>query len=253
MTDDDRRREPADDDELADSFDIDETADENPARASCRPPTSAASEVDLTKQPAERAAEPTDPRPPRQESDRRSRRERRKHRKAPWWELPALIGLAIVIAILVKTFLVQPFYIPSESMEKTLHGCPGCSGDRILVSKIVYDFRDPHPGDIVVFNAPPGLGRRAAIGAAEQPGAARRPRLRPADRLRPARRHGAGQARDRRSAGRASRATRTATSSSARRHVGSVAQARRDLRLRDRSATRARSSGRSPCPRAGCG
>src|SRR6476660_5725952 len=80
----------------------------------------------------------------------------RQRRKAPWWELPALVALAIVIAILVKTFLVQPFYIPSESMEKTLHGCPGCSGDRILVNKLIYDFRDPHPGDIVVFNAPKG-------------------------------------------------------------------------------------------------
>ena len=88
---------------------------------------------------------------------RHAHRSRRKpRRKAPWWELPALVALAIVIAILVKTFLIQPFYIPSESMEKTLHGCPGCSGDRILVSKIVYDFRDPHPGDIVVFNAPQG-------------------------------------------------------------------------------------------------
>ena len=84
------------------------------------------------------------------------RRAHKPRRKAPWWELPALVALAIVIAILVKTFLIQPFYIPSESMEKTLHGCPGCSGDRILVSKIVYDFRDPHPGDIVVFNAPQG-------------------------------------------------------------------------------------------------
>jgi signal peptidase I len=78
------------------------------------------------------------------------------HRKAPWWELPALVALAILIAILVKTFIVQPFYIPSQSMEHTLHGCPGCSGDRILVNKLIYDFRDPHPGDIVVFNAPPG-------------------------------------------------------------------------------------------------
>ncbi len=77
-------------------------------------------------------------------------------RKAPWWELPALIVLAIVIAILVKTFIVQPFYIPSESMEKTLHGCQGCHGDRILVNKLIFDFRDPHPGDIVVFNAPHG-------------------------------------------------------------------------------------------------
>ncbi len=66
------------------------------------------------------------------------------------------MALAIVIAIVVKTFLFQPFYIPSESMEKTLHGCPGCSGDRILVNKVIYDFRDPEPGDIVVFNAPNG-------------------------------------------------------------------------------------------------
>jgi signal peptidase I len=78
------------------------------------------------------------------------------HRKAPWWELPALVALAILIAILVKTFVIQPFYIPSESMEKTLHGCTGCHGDRILVNKLIYDFRDPHPGDIVVFHAPPG-------------------------------------------------------------------------------------------------
>jgi signal peptidase I len=153
MTDQDRRREPADDEAMADSFDIDETADESPAKH--RPAEDAtASKVDLTKQPSGESAEPAQP--AAEESDRRSRRQRRKHRKAPWWELPALIGLAIVIAILVKTFLVQPFYIPSESMEKTLHGCPGCSGDRILVSKIVYDFRDPHPGDIVVFNAPVG-------------------------------------------------------------------------------------------------
>lgn len=67
-----------------------------------------------------------------------------------------LIGLAIVIAILVKSFVVQPFYIPSESMEKTLHGCTGCAGDRILVNKPIYDIRDPHPGDIVVFDAPKG-------------------------------------------------------------------------------------------------
>jgi signal peptidase I len=78
------------------------------------------------------------------------------HRKAPWWELPALVILAILIAIVVKTFIVQPFYIPSESMEKTLHGSAKLGHDRILVNKLIYDFRDPHPGDIVVFDAPPG-------------------------------------------------------------------------------------------------
>jgi len=62
--------------------------------------------------------------------------------------------VAIAIAIVLKTFVVQPFYIPSQSMEQTLHGCPGCAGDRILVFKPVYKVRDPHPGDIVVFKAP---------------------------------------------------------------------------------------------------
>jgi signal peptidase I len=74
--------------------------------------------------------------------------------KSPWWELPLLIAIAVVVAMLIKTFLVQPFYIPSESMEKTLHGCTGCAGDRILVNKPIYHLRDPHPGDIVVFKAP---------------------------------------------------------------------------------------------------
>lgn len=78
------------------------------------------------------------------------------HKKAPWWELPVLALVAIVIAVVVKTWIVQPFYIPSASMEKTLHGCPGGCGDRILVNKTIYDIRDPHPGDIVVFHAPPG-------------------------------------------------------------------------------------------------
>jgi signal peptidase I len=86
---------------------------------------------------------------------RRGGRPKKKRKKAPWWELPLLVAVAIAVAVLIKTFLVQPFYIPSESMEKTLHGCPGCSGDRVLVNKLIFDIRDPHPGDIVVFRAPP--------------------------------------------------------------------------------------------------
>lgn len=81
-------------------------------------------------------------------------KKKRPKTKAPWWELPVLIGVAILVAVLIKTFLIQPFYIPSQSMEKTLHGCAGCSGDRILVNKPIYYLRDPHPGDIVVFRAP---------------------------------------------------------------------------------------------------
>jgi signal peptidase I len=83
-----------------------------------------------------------------------SRRAKRRKKRTPWWELPLLVAIAIAVAVLIKTFLVQPFYIPSESMETTLHGCAGCSGDRIIVNKPIYDLRDPHPGDIVVFRAP---------------------------------------------------------------------------------------------------
>jgi signal peptidase I len=108
-------------------------------------------------------AEPAGPTPgPRARRHRSRHRRHRKRRKAPWWELPLLVAIAIVLAVLVKTFLVQPFYIPSASMEKTLHGCPGCHGDRILVNKPIYDLRDPHPGDIVVFHAPPGWNEEPA-------------------------------------------------------------------------------------------
>jgi signal peptidase I len=67
-----------------------------------------------------------------------------------WRELPILLGVAIVVAILVRAFVLQTFYIPSESMEHTLN-----INDRVLVNKLVYDFRDPRRGEIVVFTAPP--------------------------------------------------------------------------------------------------
>jgi signal peptidase I len=66
-------------------------------------------------------------------------------------ELPGLILLALVLALLIKTFLVQAFYIPSESMEPTL-----VAGDRVLVSSIPYWFGHPARGDIVVFEDPNG-------------------------------------------------------------------------------------------------
>lgn len=62
-------------------------------------------------------------------------------------ELPFLVALALVLAVLIKIFLVQAFYIPSGSMEQTLQ-----VGDRVLVNKVPYHFRAPHRGEIVVFN-----------------------------------------------------------------------------------------------------
>ena len=64
-------------------------------------------------------------------------------------ELPFLILIALVLALLIKTFLVQAFFIPSGSMENTLH-----IGDRVLVNKLVYRIRDVHRGEIIVFRGP---------------------------------------------------------------------------------------------------
>lgn len=61
-------------------------------------------------------------------------------------ELPILILLAFVIAIVIKTFLLQAFYIPSGSMLPSLH-----VGDRVLVEKLSYRFGGPDRGDVVVF------------------------------------------------------------------------------------------------------
>jgi len=69
-------------------------------------------------------------------------------------ELPVLIGVALVLSIVLQAFVFRVFLIPSESMEPTLHGCAGCTGDRIVVEKIGYRFGDPEPGDVVVFKGP---------------------------------------------------------------------------------------------------
>jgi signal peptidase I len=57
---------------------------------------------------------------------------------------------ALTVAVVVKTFLIQAFYIPSGSMEPTLK-----PGDRVLVNKLSYNLHSIHRGDIVVFKAPP--------------------------------------------------------------------------------------------------
>lgn len=66
-------------------------------------------------------------------------------------EWGAVIVGALVVALVIKTFLFQAFFIPSESMLPTLK-----VGDRVLVNKISYDLHDINRGDIVVFERPPG-------------------------------------------------------------------------------------------------
>src|ERR1700678_990168 len=76
-----------------------------------------------------------------------TRRSRPRRRRSFWRELPILIAVALVLAVAIKSFALQAFFIPSGSMENTLE-----INDRVLVNKLVYDFRGIHRGDIVVFN-----------------------------------------------------------------------------------------------------
>jgi signal peptidase I len=79
---------------------------------------------------------------PRGNQTRRVRR-----RRSFWRELPILVAVALLLAVVIKTYAIQAFFIPSGSMENTL-----LINDRVLVNKIVYEIRGIHRGDIVVFN-----------------------------------------------------------------------------------------------------
>src|SRR5690348_9567043 len=73
---------------------------------------------------------------------------RRARRKRSFWrEFPILVVVALLLAVVIKTYAIQAFFIPSGSMENTLE-----INDRVLVNKLVYDVRNIHRGDIVVFN-----------------------------------------------------------------------------------------------------
>jgi signal peptidase I len=77
----------------------------------------------------------------------RAGRRRKRKQRSFWRELPILVVIALLLAVVIKTFAIQAFWIPSGSMENTLE-----INDRVLVNKIVYHIRDIHRGDIVVFN-----------------------------------------------------------------------------------------------------
>ena len=73
-------------------------------------------------------------------------------RSAARWAITAITVVAV--AALVRTFLVAPYFIPSASMEPTLHGCTGCNNDHVLVDKLAYHLHAVHRGDVVVFSKP---------------------------------------------------------------------------------------------------
>ena len=84
------------------------------------------------------------------------------------WAVTILGAVAIVLAI--KAYVVNPYRIPSSSMEPTLHcarpgaGCEARFSDRVLANRFIYHFRDPRRGEIVVFKTPPAAQARCGAG-----------------------------------------------------------------------------------------
>jgi signal peptidase I len=88
-------------------------------------------------------------------------------RRVVEWIVTIVVAVAVVLA--VKAWVVNPYRIPSPSMEPTLHCarpasfCEADSSDRVLANRLIYHFRDPRRGEIVVFHAPK-LATRLCIG-----------------------------------------------------------------------------------------
>jgi signal peptidase I len=82
----------------------------------------------------------------------------------------ATIVGAVLIVLAVKGWVVNPYRIPSPSMEPTLHcarpepECEGGRSDRVLANRFIYHFHSPRRGDIVVFHAPDAARRECAGG-----------------------------------------------------------------------------------------
>jgi signal peptidase I len=125
--------------------------------------------------PPERSAEPvveTPPEPPRKRSrnpvDRLTQGLPHGLRVTIDWIVTIVGAIAIVLAI--KAWVVNPYRIPSSSMEPTLHcaapahGCESRFSDRVLANRFIYRLRDPKRGEIVVFETPPAARARCGAG-----------------------------------------------------------------------------------------
>jgi signal peptidase I len=80
------------------------------------------------------------------------------------------IAIAVAAVLVIKEWVVNPYRIPSSSMEPTLHcaapgvGCQAGASDRVLANRFIYRFRDPERGDIVVFETPEEAVDRCGAG-----------------------------------------------------------------------------------------
>jgi signal peptidase I len=132
-------------------------------------------EYDSPPPPAPPFSWPSSPQAPRETQDdfhhpldRVTGRLPRRIRIAVDWFVTIVGAIAIVLAI--KAWVVNPYRIPSSSMEATLHcarPAPGCEArfsDRVLANRFIYHFRDPHRGDVIVFETPPAAKAKCGAG-----------------------------------------------------------------------------------------
>lgn len=90
------------------------------------------------------------PYPPRSEHLRKKRKnEKSSESKKAAWEWAKVIGLAVIIAVVIRIFLFEPFDVSGPSMENTMY-----TGNIVMVNKLVYQFGEPERGEIVVFHVP---------------------------------------------------------------------------------------------------
>ncbi|MGW4233004.1 signal peptidase I [Streptomyces sp. NPDC004980] len=103
--------------------------------------------------------------PTRAERRKLARKVKRRRRRSAIKEIPLLVLVALLIALVLKTFLVQAFVIPSGSMEQTIR-----IGDRVLVDKLTPWFgSEPQRGDVVVFKDPGGWLQQENVDTQDPP------------------------------------------------------------------------------------
>jgi signal peptidase I len=113
------------------------------------------------------------PEPPKPVHRSRNPIDRLTHRLPRPWRITidwiVTIAGAVAIVFAIKQWVVNPYRIPSSSMEPTLHcaggqGCEARLSDRVLANRFIYRFRSPHRGEIVVFKTPPAAKQRCGAG-----------------------------------------------------------------------------------------
>ena len=72
----------------------------------------------------------------------------------PWRAFAIVLVLVVLGALGLRAYVISPYFIPTGSMEQTLHGCTGCNNDHVLVNRLSYHLHPVRRGDVVVFHRP---------------------------------------------------------------------------------------------------